>query len=211
MRTTRILGLAIVAGLALAALVGPSGASATRLCKNGGNAFFECEAAYRYPVGTELTAHASGVVFTRSLSSDICGESNLKAKITDEGASNVTPVRLAVTSLTFSKCEPRIWTDPLLGSLVIEPHHNVLRDGIAFTEGMELQEEHSTPFGSATCDYSGWSVEPDSQIRLYHGSEPHLKLENVVLPRLGQPGCTETHLTAEYAISSPTPLNVTLH
>jgi hypothetical protein len=106
MKYLKMLGLAAVAALALAAVVGASTASAAVMCKAAPNKSGVCEGG-KYPSGTEyhststnavLTVNGSGVVSTVS-----CSHSTVILKQTAESGATSLPGE--VTDVTFTECK----------------------------------------------------------------------------------------------------------
>jgi hypothetical protein len=107
MKNIKILGLVVVAALALTAVVGASGASASVLCKvqttNG-----ICPVSSVYPAGTEITAEGSGQFVFENAGTvyQTCSSSNWTMKTNNAGpiGESAETVKATNTLFTFKGC-----------------------------------------------------------------------------------------------------------
>lgn len=109
MKYLKMLGLAVVAAMALSAFLGAGSASATVLCKTY---VTPCPAAWDYPAGTEIDASlAKGSSAVLSSTSgtvlNTCTDSTFKGKTTNTGGAAET-VDGNVESMTFANCSSSI-------------------------------------------------------------------------------------------------------
>jgi hypothetical protein len=97
MKYLKMIGLAVVAAMALVAFVGASSASAVTLCKANEET---CAAGNRYPSGTVIKAHSPEAVLkgfaTVTCESDVVDETK---------AETGNPLLDLITSLTFTNCK----------------------------------------------------------------------------------------------------------
>jgi hypothetical protein len=106
MKHLKMLGLAVIAALAFAAVVGASTASAAALCKTAPNKSGVCEGG-KYPSGTEYHSTSTNAVLTvvgsAVVSTVSCSHSTVVLKQTAE--SGATSVPGEVTDVTFTECK----------------------------------------------------------------------------------------------------------
>lgn len=96
------IGLAAVAALVLAAVLGTASASAysTVLCKEYQQAPY-CKASDRYPKNTAISASSSSVVAETTIGNMTCGESTITGKTSAESGE---PLPVSITAWTLGNC-----------------------------------------------------------------------------------------------------------
>ena len=102
MKQLKIIGLAVVAAMALMAVAGAGSAAAaggTTLCKTNET---PCAAANHYLSGQEIVASSTNARLTSSLGDVTCEQSEVKGSTTSTG-SNKAAVSGSITSLSFTK------------------------------------------------------------------------------------------------------------
>ena len=96
MKHVKMLGLAIVAALALTAVVGAGTASATVICSTN-------PCGTHYASGTTISGSSNHAVLTTNIDTVTCTSSGFSGKTTTTGGANET-VKGTISSLTFSGC-----------------------------------------------------------------------------------------------------------
>ncbi len=203
MKYVKMLGLAVVAALALTAFFGAGSAAATVLCKT---AMTEgCAASgWDYPVGTEIDMSLEGSTFTRATNGtllDTCTEGTLRGLTTNTGSSSQT-VDWNLTHMQSSSCSAT--TDSLVnGSLEVHwipgtDNGTVTVTGTQVTKGLV--------FG--TCVYGPGASGADLGT-LTGGSPATLDVE-AVLPKIsGGVACPpDVVWVGAYIVTSPKPLYI---
>jgi hypothetical protein len=214
MRNLKMLGLAVVAALALTALLGASSASAERLCKVEGPK--DCLGQY-YPVGTKIHAQlkpGTKLSITYGFVTQSCKASTLDAELTDAGGDPTaelnTEVTAAVTGFTMQECTYP-WTAESLGTLRLTWAGNSKQ--YYNEEGLRLA--YKGPEG--TCVMRGAGENADGSHRLpgkylLGGAPATISEVNTEYQKVsGTLACPKAmFLTAEYEVTTPTPLFPTL-
>jgi hypothetical protein len=106
MKSIKMLGLAVVAALALTAVVGASSASAMILCKTNS---YTCSESNRYPAGTVIEAKLRGStkfeMYSKNWGLLRCNNASFTAKTTTAGAPGIFGGPAAeVTSTNLGEC-----------------------------------------------------------------------------------------------------------
>jgi hypothetical protein len=208
MKYARMLGLAAIAALAITAVVGAGTASASRLCKT---TVAVCPDAWDWPTGTEIHAvlDSSTLIYeVNGLVEETCTSSTIKGKTSNTGSATET-VEIPLESKTLTGCtnaakviKPGRWTihaDPTAEGKDVGA-------GIVTSEGTEMT---IVSFGFISCIFKtgtgtniGTLDEPASPT-----SDATLTV-NATVPISGA-GCpANAKLTAEYTVTTPTPLYV---
>jgi hypothetical protein len=109
MKTMKVLGIATVAAMAMAVLLGSGSASATVLCKQAPTPEGSCPSSSTLPAGTEVTMRASNLTFTGFpfYGDLVCGREEeggswLSFKTTQASAD---PLPAEVRNLSFRRCD----------------------------------------------------------------------------------------------------------
>jgi hypothetical protein len=204
MKRRNLVGLVVVAALALAGLLGPGSASATVLCKANET---PCSGANRLGAPTELQAQlatGSKVLLTISTSTTgfglECKGSSLSATTATEGSSTTT-VEGKLSGPTFSECA--------CSSTVLESGSFVLHH-VAGTmnAAMEIEGfEWEVRCGIMHCIFNGNIT---SGLTLEGGAPGKILANKATLPTSGESTllCGKGSLTAEYEVTKPSPLYV---
>lgn len=209
MRFIKMLGLAAAAAMALMGFLGAGTASATTLCKTVPDASGNCEAAWHYPVGTQIHATLEGSAILEDTSGnvlDTCTESTILAHTTTTGGATET-VKGQITALSWgSGTTPcTATTDTVAGALgTLEvhaetPHGNGTLTGAGSKVAVTL-------FG-VTCTY-GTGIGTDLGT-VTGGNPATIDVNAVISKQEGGFLCpSTTKWTASYVVTSPTPLYV---
>jgi hypothetical protein len=103
MGNVKMLGLAVIAALAVVALAGTGTALATKVCVPG-TSDGKCAAGERELATNEsITATATNATFTTSITNVTCSDSAFTLKMT--GSNTVSSISGEVTALSFSGCK----------------------------------------------------------------------------------------------------------
>ena len=206
MKYVKILGLAVVAAMALMAFLGAGTASATKLCKTTDTP--HCTAGWHYNEGTviktSLKAGTSAVLSdTGGSLRDECAESTTEGATTNTGSETETvDGKVEAAKLTWGKCTAEK-TETLKGGLLeihwIEGTHN----GTVTAKEFEVTVK---VFGVSCIYKAGAGIHLGE---LTSGPEPILHV-NTVVQGSGGFLCPSTGTwKATYVVTSPTPLYVT--
>jgi hypothetical protein len=198
MKYLKMLGLAAVAAMALAAFVGAGTASATVLCKTTST---PCNSIYGK--GTVLVTSLSGsnlIETTSGSTLTTCTGTSTKATIENAGGSTSTVVA-PLTEMVASGCTGIVNTLKL-GTLEI--HHITGTDNGTITG---LFSEVTTALFGTTCTYgAGAGIDAGT---LTGGESPTIKVNEIVKKVAGGFVCpAEVRWTASYNVTSPKPLYV---
>ena len=191
MKHLKMLGLAMMAAMALAAFSGAGSASATVLCKVATN---PCPLESRYPVGTaidaSLTAGTSMLLEGEFGSIDTCTGSTLSAKSTTAGSSTQT-VSLAVEGWTFIACTMEA---KLTSKGEMEVHWiSGTNNGTLTARGV-----------SGTAANCSWSLKEWTTIGTIKGGNPAEIELSMPITQI----CWWQRMTARYTVTAPKPLYV---
>lgn len=118
MKCLKMLGLAAVAAMALAALLGAGPASATVLCTENK---IPCPAGEDYEFNTEIEmsqVSSSVIKSTNGTALSTCGDSKIKGRTENTGGKGVL-VKVEITEMTFTECTNKT-TATVLGRMTIE-------------------------------------------------------------------------------------------
>lgn len=149
----RLLGLAVLAALAVAAFVGAGSASAITLCKANEN---PCSAGNRYPSGTTILGKSSTSFLENESLAVECEEATVEIKTTAESGS---PLPAKLTLPTFAGCsegETECTQEALL-----DPYEAFFYEPGGGNGRLGLYEEPNDEFemkvqcGGLTCVYDG--------------------------------------------------------
>lgn len=203
MKYLKMLGLAVVAAMALMAFLGAGSASATVLCKTpltSGCA----ESGWAYPVGTEVDLSLTGSTVTEATGGtvvDTCQEGTLGGETTNIGGSSET-VDWNVSSMWSNSCTRP--TFPLVnGSLEV---HWISGTDNGTLVGRNTEVTKSTIFG--TCTYG--TAPTGTHFGTIVGGNPATVSVSSVFPLLkGAAACPQdVRWTGSYTITSPQPLYI---
>jgi hypothetical protein len=212
MKQIKIMGLCLVAALAVMALVGAASASAaeTTLCKTE-HANSVCPQAEHYNSGTSITGTNSGnAVLTTSggfINPTVtCTKSTVGGKTTATGGN---PLTGSITTFTFTGCS---WSG---GSCTVTSVNTPYSAGIEWTSGQDGtftagSSGKGEPGASVTCEGIALTCTYTKEVSLEaEGGKPaKIYAKNESLKISGGFGCpTEAHWTATYTVS-PSPLYV---
>jgi hypothetical protein len=208
MKYLKILGLAAIAALALTAFVGAGTASASRLCKT---TVAICPDAWDWPTGTEIHAvldSKTAILEVSGVTEDTCTGSTVQGKTTNTGGSSET-VDGEISSLTFTGCT---MTTKVLkgGTLVIHADPNEKGEDVgAGTLTSEGAEVTVVAFGFISCiAKTGAGTDIGTLDEPASASQDATMTVNGTIPLLGA-GCpASAKWTAEYTVTTPTPLYV---
>jgi hypothetical protein len=205
MKYLKILGLAAVAAMALAAFAGAGTASASTLCKT---TVAECPAAWDWPSGTEIHAVLDSSTATLETTEgfeliDTCTGSTTAGKTSNTGSSTET-VGGPLSSLTFTGCT---FTTKVLKAGSLEIH----ADGDTGAGILTSKEAEVTvlAFGFIDCiAKTGTGTTIGTMDEPASASSDATMTVNATIPLSGG-GCPATSKwTAEYTVTTPTPLYV---
>jgi len=217
MKYMKMLGLAVVAALALTALVGAGSASAVTLCKKN---VAPCPAGENYALGTVIEGHASPVtlVTTGGLQNPTvtCTTSTFSGKTTSVTASP-TSLTGTIDKVTFTGCTEDITKGSCTASVINLPltahitTAGAISNGngtltITGAEGTFLCHNLGTSsFGVDHCIYKG-----DVLMNVVGGAPATATAPGSTLGRNGGDfGCpTSAHWSGKYTITKPNPLFV---
>lgn len=118
MKCLKMLGLAVVAAMALVALLGAASASATVLCTENK---IPCPATEDYEFNTEIEMSPVSSFVVKSTNGTVfstCAHSTIKGRTENTGGKGAA-VKVEVTELAFAECTNKI-TTTVLGRLTIE-------------------------------------------------------------------------------------------
>ena len=101
MKQLKLLGLALVAGIALTASLGAGTAAATELCKSAST---PCPALEMIQPGHIYQSTSSSIQFKSSAGTVECSGSSLEGETTTTGGSGATAVAAKTTALSFTGC-----------------------------------------------------------------------------------------------------------
>jgi len=207
MKYLKVLGLATVSAMVLAAILGAGTASATKLCSTTVD---PCPAGQHWPSGTELDFSLLGSSLettTEGEAFSTCTKSTIKGKTTTTGSSTET-VKGNITSLTWEGCSFTTTTNKL-GSL--EVHKIAGTSNGTLTVGTISEETINTVF-FGSCVYG---ITPGASIgdltegigqTATTGGNPAILHVNTVTHKLSGSNfaCPETvKWTATYQLTSP--------
>lgn len=199
MKHLKMLGLVVVAALAVTALVGVASASATVICKNNTST---SKCTEPYPVGTKGTASLQGSMIletTGGTSLVTCTGSTVSSTLGNAGSATTT-VKSELSSITFSGCTKAVTTlVPGSGEL----HHISGTDNGTLTT-QNTQVTVSGLFNNESCIYgTGAGIDMGTTVG---GNPGSLTINTLVLRQAGSGVfCpAETRLTAKYVATSPT-------
>lgn len=103
MRHLKMLGLAVVAAVALIAMIGPSSVSATVLCKTT-PVSNSCPSGSDYPAETTIDLSVEGTIhWVAGFIDDTCTKGTAKGKTSNTGSATAT-VSGPIEALTFEEC-----------------------------------------------------------------------------------------------------------
>jgi len=210
MKPLKILGLALVAAMALMAFVGSSTASATVLCKTNPKAGAGeatgtiCPSGEAYPENTtieaKLTTGTKAKLIT-SFKTIECGKSAVKGETSAEVAEPLTGPE---GTLTFEECncEVKVLKAGKLSTEHIAGTHN----GTLKSTGNESTVVCSSIFGNVHCIYATENTDVGT---LTGGNPATLKAE-ATIPKLATNAlCSEkSEWSASYEVTAPKPLFV---
>jgi len=217
MRYMKMLGLAVVAALALTALVGAGSASAVTLCKKN---VAPCPAGENYPLGTVIEGHTSHfyIETTGGLQNPnvTCTTSTFSGKTTSVTAS---PTSLTGTidkwtfvhcteDITKGLCTVQVTNSPQTAHITTAGASSNGNGRLTIT-GFEItflcESLGTSSFGVDHCLYKG-----DVVMNVVGGSPATATSPASVSSRSGGDfGCPSTaHIVAKYTITKPNPLFV---
>jgi hypothetical protein len=208
MKYVKMLGLAVMAAMALSAVAGASTASATELCSINAAG---CSGGTMYPVGTEIKAELNGVAaeLTTPITTVKCKKSTTAGKTTTTGSATET-VLGQITSLKFEECTDTAG-DTCTATAVHLPYKG---------------EIHATEKGNGTLTVtSGGTGEPGATVVCAEvinctfttataslsvtGGNPALALASKIPLNLAGGICPlEAHWDSQYKVTAPNPLFV---
>lgn len=193
MKSIKMLGLAVVAALALTAVAGATSASAAILCKTN---TYKCSASNVYPAGTVIEAQLRpGTQFRmyyQGVGSTACRKGSFTANTTSAGGfGEFTGVEAQVTSSSFSECTGGTY-HASLGKISLYANAWWSKGG--------LQLEVNGAWGK--CLYAAPAI-------VFHGGAPATGVESGERQLLAQisgvcPKLTEA--TAEWEFVKPSPM-----
>jgi hypothetical protein len=202
MKYLKVLAIAIVAGVAGLAAVGPSAAAAeTVLCTESVSL---CPASKADTIGTEIKASlASGTASRMTVSykeSFQCGKASLTAKVTSTGKK----IGASLEALTFEECSCEVKVLKK-GTLELE-HITGTINATVKSSGTEVTTQCSTIFGNVHCIY----VTSATDLGTLEGGNPAKLKISAEIPREATNFlCNEeSRWEAEYEVTSPKPLYV---
>jgi len=217
MRYMKMLGLAVVAALALTALAGVGSASATTLCKK---TVSPCPAGETYALGTVIEGHTSSVTLetTEGLFNPVitCATSTFSGKTTSVTASP-TSLTGSIERLTFTGCIDSVaagFCSTVVANLPLTAHITTAGasssgNGTLTLTGFEItflcHAMGTSSFGVDHCRYKGEVV-----MGLTGGTPASALANNQTLTKSGGDfGCpNKADWTAKYTITKPSPLFV---
>lgn len=207
MKISKILGLAVIAALALTAWAGAGTAIAgsTVLCKSSAELPY-CPSADRYPMETTFSSTSSEVGIQAGASSVVCSESSLNGKLLLETNSpTYGPLWTTVSSWTLGGCK-----DATSSPCTATP--------TGTSGGSFYWSEHTLKIGNGTkrgwaisCPSTGLSCtmkfEPTTSVN--GGSPAHILAVSQPMSKTGTSCPSSTPMfTADYTVSSPKPFYV---
>lgn len=194
MRYLKILGLAVVAAMALAALAGAGAASATVLCKVS-------NCTEKYPAGTAFhaeTVKPSVMEWEEGgfKISEECTKQTISGASENQGSATET-VRLAIEKFTWQECPKEAET---IKVPQLEVHYSAENVGTVTAKGGEFRFKAGL---FSSCFYTFGAGKTIGTLK--GGSEPILEVSGE-LERLGL--CAPRTWTAKFKFTKPTPLFV---
>jgi hypothetical protein len=208
MKYVKMLGLAAVAAAALMAFVGASTASATVLCKSAGGT--TCPAGEAYGANTTIHAVNTGTVkLDTSFKTIECTGSTVQGETENEGSATETVKGKTGGTLTFTGCN---CTVTVLNAGTLEIHWiEGGSNGTVTSSGSETTTSCKTIFGTVHCIY----VTNGTHVGTLTGGNPATLSASATIPVDAEHSnglCPqESKWTANYEVTSPTPLFVTGH
>ena len=199
MKYLKMLGLAVVAAMALMAMAGAGTASATVLCKTTST---PCNSVYGKGTVIRPTLTGSNVLETLEGSTlTTCVGTSIKTVIENPGGATAT-VFGPNTELVATGCTNQTFT---LKSGSLEIHHIAGTDNGTVT-GL-VAEVTVVVFGGTSCTYgAGTGTDIGT---LIGGESPVIKVNGIVKKTAGGFICpAETRWTGEYKVTEPTPIYV---
>jgi hypothetical protein len=202
MKYLKALGIAAVAAMVLTAFLGASSASATVLCKTTST---PCGAEWHYSTGTEIHATlkpGTKAIFSASGIIGECSESTIASKTTNTGsASETVDGKIEKEKLTWGSCTAEK-TETVKGGL-LEIHWIPGTDNGTVTM---REVEWTSKSAGISCTYgAGEGIDLGT---LTGGAESTISV-NTIVNVTGGFLCPKTVTwTAEYVVTSPTPLFV---
>jgi hypothetical protein len=152
MKYVKMLGLAVIAAMALAAFLGAGSASASVLCENTPAAGTDCTNPVKLNTVIDFSLEKGTSALLKGPFNEViatCTESTVKGKLEAQGSTSET-VKAKTEALTFTSCNHPI-TVTALGT--IEVHHITGSDAGTVTDTGTTVVIHEVPlFGS--CEYS---------------------------------------------------------
>jgi hypothetical protein len=193
MKHLKILGLAVVAAMAVVAICGAGSASATAFCTTPVS---PCPTGERWLAGTSLTGSilGSSTWEAKSTPLDTCTVSTLKGKTISNGSSFET-ITLKLEELTFLNCVSKI-TVLTVGELQI---HWISGTNNGTITARGITGEISGGLGS--CEWTFGSEWTDIG-KIYGGNPATIEWSAPM------PWCGFTAVTGAYSVTAPKPLYV---
>jgi hypothetical protein len=205
MNQLKILGLAAIAALGLMVIAGAGTASASRLCKTTVEV---CPAAWDWTTGTEIHAvldSGTSLLEISGFPEDTCTGSTVQGKTTNTGSSTET-VDGPIEKLSLGGCSDP--TTKVLSGGTFEIHTDGdSGGGILTSKGTEVTID---PFmlGFDCIAKTGTGTAIGTMDEPVNGGSDATLTVNATVPLSGS-GCPSTlKWTAEYAVTTPTPLYV---
>jgi hypothetical protein len=203
MKYAKMLGLCLVAALALMALVGAGTASATKLCKENKS---PCPAGSTIAAGTALKGQqvaGTKSVFTTSLLTVECSGSTIEGKTTTAGGAG-TAVKGEITSVLWSGCVSSLGGACTTSALGLPWTSEVTGSGGSGT--MTINKAAGKFVCTVTCEYEASSL----ALTATGGNPAVVKAEKASFKKKGGSFlCPATATwTSQYEITTPKPLFV---
>ncbi|HEV2858759.1 MAG TPA: hypothetical protein VGW80_10190 [Solirubrobacterales bacterium] len=205
MKHTKMLGLAVMAAMALMAFAGVGTASATKLCQNNANTT-TCSAPYAS--GTVIHANLTGKATLETSGGtvlDVCGISTVEGKTSNVGSSTET-VKGAITALTWEECTKETKTITP-GELEI---HSISGTDNGTLTAKNTQVTINGLFENESCIYgAGTGTDLGTVVG---GAPATLSISTLVKKQTGSGALCpfEARWTASYAVDKPNPLYVSV-
>jgi hypothetical protein len=203
MKHMKMLGLCLVAAMALMALVGAGTASATKLCKENKT---PCPAGSTITSGTAIKGQlvaGTEAVFTTSLLTVKCPESTIEGKTTNAGGGAGVNVKGEITAVSWKNCKSgsTACTTTALGLPWLSEV-----SGSAGSGTMTVSKVAGKFTCSVTCEYEAASAATS----VTGGSPANVKASSVSFKKIGGSFLCPSTATwsSEYEITTPKPLFV---
>jgi len=202
MRLIKMLGLALVAGLASAALIGGGTASAAELCKV---AEASCAAENLYGEGTAIVAKSSKAEIVTSSLTATCASTIEGKNMVDAS----TPLPLYISSVAFTECKSGETKCSM--KMLHLPYYGVLEYTSENAGTVTLSDwGEGSPSGTFECGAVKCTLgTKELKLSAKGGKPATLQATKASLTKEGGASCPESaSLTAEYSVTSPSQANI---